>query len=104
VLNYARSQVYYQPIGQPDAPELEAAIVSIAGGYATYGYRRITAQLRHQGHCVNHKRVACRIRQMGIMAKARVKRKRTTNREHRGQAWVFLNRFSTSRMRPDTHS
>jgi hypothetical protein len=36
VLNYARSQVYYQPIGQPDAPELEAAIVSIAGDYATY--------------------------------------------------------------------
>lgn len=82
VLNYPRSQVYYQARGQPDEPKLEAAIVAIAGDYPTYGYRRITAQLHRQGYCVNHKRVARLMRQMGIMAKARVKRKRTTNSEH----------------------
>ncbi|ABW25150.1 integrase, catalytic region [Acaryochloris marina MBIC11017] len=82
VLNYPRSQVYYHARGQPDESELKAAIAGVAGAYPTYGYRRITAQLQRQGYCVNHKRVARLMRQIGIMAKTKVKRKRTTNSEH----------------------
>ena len=82
VLNYPRSQVYYQARGQPDESKLKAAVVEVAGQYPTYGYRRITAQLNRQGYCVNHKRVARLMHQMGLMAQPKVNRKRTTNSEH----------------------
>jgi putative transposase len=36
---------------------LTRAIVDLANEYGRYGYRRITALLRHQGWHVNHKRV-----------------------------------------------
>jgi putative transposase len=82
VLDYPRSQVYYQAQEPVDESEIKAVIAKIAGQYPTYGYRRITAQLQRQGHQINHKRVARLMAEMGIMGKPPRKRKRTTNSNH----------------------
>jgi putative transposase len=82
VLDYPRSQVYYQAQAPVDESEIKAVIVTIAGKYPTYGYRRITAQLQRQGHKINHKRVARLMAELGIMGKRPQKRKRTTNSNH----------------------
>jgi putative transposase len=82
VLNSPRSQVYYQPQSPTDETEIKEAIVKLAGQHPTYGYRRITALLKRQGHEVNHKRVARLMREMGLVGKRPVKRKRTTNSNH----------------------
>lgn len=82
VLNYPRSQVYYQGRDHPQDCQLKDKIMSLAGQYPTYGYRRITAQLRRQGQRVNHKRVARLMREMEIIGERPVRRKRTTNSQH----------------------
>ena len=82
VLNYPRSQVYYRPQAPPDETEIKAAIVKLCGQHPTYGYRRISAMLKRQGHGVNHKRVTRLMRELEVMGKPAVKRRRTTNSNH----------------------
>jgi putative transposase len=82
VLDYPRSQVYYEPRPLADEPALEAEIKAVAGFHLTYGYRRITEELKRRGHVVNHKRIARLMRKLGILGNPRVKRKRTTNSNH----------------------
>lgn len=82
VLDYPRSQVYYEPRPISDDPDLEAEILAIAGSHPTYGYRRITEELKRRGFAVNHKRIARLMRKLRILGKPRVKRKRTTNSNH----------------------
>jgi transposase InsO family protein len=82
VLNSPRSQVYYQSQERADETDIKEAIVALAGQYPTYGYRRITAMLQRQGQEINHKRVARLMRELGLVGKRRVKRKRTTNSNH----------------------
>ncbi|NEQ27287.1 MAG: IS3 family transposase [Microcoleus sp. SIO2G3] len=82
VLNYPRSQVYYEPQPAKDETEIKAVIVQLCGEHPTYGYRRITAMLKRQGHEINHKRVARLMRELGLVGKPPVKRKRTTNSDH----------------------
>ncbi|NIN66155.1 MAG: IS3 family transposase, partial [Anaerolineae bacterium] len=48
----------------------------------TYGYRRITEQLRRGEWVVNHKRVQRLMRLMDIQAQIQRKKRRTTNSEH----------------------
>lgn len=87
VLDYPRSQVYYCPQPSEDESKLKGTIRSLAGQHPTYGYRRITAMLKRQGRRVNHKRVARLMRELGLMAKQPVKRKRTTNSQHNFQRY-----------------
>jgi len=54
----------------------------VAAEWPTYGYRRITAQLHRQGWQVNHKRVQRLMRLMGLQAKIKRRKRRTTNSEH----------------------
>jgi putative transposase len=82
VLNYPRSQVYYQSQPPSDETEIQEAIVKRCGQHPTYGYRRITAMLQRQGHEINHKRVARLMRELSLVGKQPVKRKRTTNSNH----------------------
>jgi transposase InsO family protein len=82
ILDYPRSQVYYQAEAQRDEGGIKSEIEAIAGAHPTYGYRRITEQLKRQGHSINHKRVARLMREMGILGKRPRKRKRTTNSNH----------------------
>jgi transposase InsO family protein len=82
VLAYPRSQVYYQAQPLADETEIKAVLVTLAGQHPTYGYRRITAMLKRSGHEINHKRVARLMRELGLVGKRPVKRKRTTNSNH----------------------
>ena len=84
VIGYSRSCYYYKlKSEEPGQDELlKLAIADVAGRYPTYGYRRITQQLRREGWKANHKRVSRLMKQMGLLAQKRVRRKRTTNSVH----------------------
>jgi putative transposase len=58
------------------------AIQTVAGEWPTYGYRRVTAQLRRQGWTLNRKRVGRLMRGMGLQVKARRKTQKTTDSAH----------------------
>ena len=81
VLDCPRSSLYYQP-QEADDRVLRAAIRRLAGEWPTYGYRRITAQLKREGWAVNHKRVQRLMREMGLRARVKHARRRTTNSQH----------------------
>jgi len=82
VLDYARSSYYHR--GQPaDEEALQQAIEAEAAQWPTYGYRRITHQLRRQGWMVNHKRVERIMHERGLQAhRKRNQRKKTTDSAH----------------------
>lgn len=61
---------------------LRAALPQLAGAWPTYGYRRLTALLRRQGHEVNAKRVRRLMVELGIQGQPPVRRKRTTDSNH----------------------
>jgi putative transposase len=82
VLDVARSSYYYQLVESPDEAKLRGAIKKTAAEWPTYGYRRITAQLRRGEWLVNHKRVQRLMRLMGIQARIKHKKRRTTNSDH----------------------
>jgi DNA-binding PadR family transcriptional regulator len=86
VLNYPRSQVYYEPQSAKDETEIKAAIVKLCGQHPTYGYRRITAMLKRQGHEINHKRVTRLMRELELAGKPPVQRKRNHQQQPRIQA------------------
>ena len=58
VLGFHRSNLYYAPKSDPSEEVLREEIETLALRYPTYGYRRITKLLQHQGHTVGYKRVA----------------------------------------------
>jgi len=82
LLGCPRSSYYYQPVETPDEAALRAAIKSEAARWPTYGYRRITAQLRRGRWRVNRKRVQRLMRLMDLQARLRHRKRRTTNSEH----------------------
>lgn len=77
-------------VGDVEAP-LTQRIVALAMRYGRYGYRRITALLRREGWCVNHKRVQRLWRKEGLKVPAR--------QPQRGRLW--LNAGSCVRLRPE---
>lgn len=82
VLESARSSYYYQP--EPlDETELKAAIEAVVAEWPTYGYRRVTKQLRQEQKLrVNHKRVRRLMVEMGLQVKPKRKKRQTTNSQH----------------------
>ena len=82
VLEVARS-TYYHRRAQVDEQELRQAIAAVAGEWPRYGYRRITKQLQRQGWIINHKRVERLMRELGLQAHRKPKRRiTTTNSSH----------------------
>ncbi len=73
-----------------DEKALTAEVAALASQFGRYGYRRITALLRHRGWHVNHKRVERIWRREGL--KAPVKQPK------RGRLW--FNDGSRVRLRP----
>ena len=90
VLSQSRSTQRYRPVMSDDIAALTARIIALASEYGRYGYRRITALLRHEGWWVNHKRVERIWRHEGL--KVPVKQPK------RGRLW--LNDGSCIRLRP----
>lgn len=85
---------------EPESEEMlvRAAIQEIVlKHHRRYGYRRVTAELKRQGWCVNHKRVARLMREDNLLAIPRRAWILTTESNH--QQEVFLN--LAARMSPD---
>ena len=91
VLDHPRSTQRYEPIPAVDERALTDEIVELAGRFGRYGYRRVTALLRHRGWHVNHKRVERIWRREGLKVPAR--------QPKRGRLW--LNDGSCVRLRPE---
>jgi putative transposase len=85
----ARS-TYYHPGEQRDYAELRQAIQELSGQWPTYGYRRITAELRRAGWTINHKRVASVMADMGLQATVNRKRVETTDSRYGGPRFPNL--------------
>ena len=83
LLDFPRCQLYRDPAPPPpDEAGLRDALRRLAGEWPTYGYRRLTAMLRREGHRVNAKRVRRLMAGLGIQGQAPVRRKRTTDSNH----------------------
>jgi len=87
VLGYPPSSFYYQrrqlaATVAVDDGSLRQQIQDVAAAHPTYGYRRVTAQLRRQGCLVNRKRVARLMGELGLQVKVKRRRCRTTNSDH----------------------
>jgi transposase InsO family protein len=81
LLGCSRSSYYYQP-KQRDETEERTAIESVAAEWPTYGYRRVTKQLRRQEWVINKKRVQRLMQEMGLQVKTKRKARKTTNSDH----------------------
>ena len=88
-MNLPRSTYYYRPHRLKDEGALERRIEGSCDEFPRYGYRRVTAQLQHEGWTVNHKRVARIMREEGLSVKLR-RRTVLTSDGGRGEA-VFPN-------------
>lgn len=78
-----RSTYYYKPKGcKLSDADLADSIEEIALEYPSYGYRRITAELKRQGLKVNHKRVHRIMKEVNLLCRAKKSFKVTTNSAH----------------------
>lgn len=85
-MGLSRSAYYYQPKKDPAKEKRDKkiadAIKVIAEQFPSYGYRRITADLRRKGMVVNHKKVAKMMADMGIQCKKKRRFASTTDSAH----------------------
>ena len=83
VLDLPRSTFYYHPAPPTsDETPLRSALLRLAAEWPTYGYRRLTAQLRREGRTANSKRVRRLMAELGLAAHPPARRIRTTNSDH----------------------
>lgn len=81
VLGCSRSSYYYREQVAVD-DSLQDAILAVAAEWPTYGYRRMSAELRRRGWVVNHKRMRHLMDEMGLKVRVKRKRRKTTNSDH----------------------
>ena len=82
VMGFPRSSYYYQPNPRDDEA-LKAALEDVSAEWPTYGYRRLTVQVRRDKHIVaNSKRVRRLSKLMHLGQKHKRKKRRTTNSQH----------------------
>ena len=90
-MDLARSTYYDAPTGQPiAAARLVARITEICAEWPRYGYRRVRAQLRHEGLIVNHKKVMRLMKENGLTVRSRRRFVVTTNSDHDGPIFANL--------------
>jgi putative transposase len=90
-MKVARSSYYYKVKGSDeDGEALVDCLRAIKAGMPAYGYRRVTAQLRHDGLVINRKKVHRLMRENGLLAKRKRRFVATTDADH-GRT-VFPNR------------
>ena len=76
-----RSTYYGACPADQDAESL-TLIEAICAEFEAYGYRRVTAELRHQGHLVNSKKVRRLMREHDLSPKQRRRHVATTDSDH----------------------
>jgi putative transposase len=90
VLGQARSTQRHRPLHAVEQDTLTRSIILLASQFGRYGYRRVTALLKHAGWRVNHKRVERIWRDQGL----RVPQKQPKRRR------LWLNDGSCVRLKP----
>lgn len=85
-LSVPRSSFYYRSTKRDETP-LKEALAKTAGEWPRYGSERVTAQMRREqvsfhGGPVGERRVRRLLRQMGLSAKVKPRKRRTTNSDH----------------------
>lgn len=81
VLDYARSS-YYRRRMPPDEAALREELQTLALEYPTYGYRRLTVEVRQRLGRINSKRVRRVMRQLGLNRRKKRKKRHTTQSQH----------------------
>lgn len=86
VLSVPRSSLYYRS-QRRDEQSVKEAIQTTAGAWPRYGSERIAAQMKRDGISFHEKPVGERrtrrlMREMGLLAKAKVRKVRTTDSNH----------------------
>jgi putative transposase len=77
-----RSTFYDAPVVQVDDAELVARITAICDAFEAYGYRRVGAELRHQGVVVNGKKIRRLMRAHDLQPRRRRRFVATTDSDH----------------------
>jgi len=86
-MKLSKSNYYYKakkpPVAvQKEQADLRSRIEKIACKFPRYGYRRVTAQLKREGHVINHKKVLRIMREDSLLCVAKPRWKNTTNSNH----------------------
>ena len=90
-MGLARSTYYDEPEGQPiEEARLIERIKEICAEWPSYGYRRVTAELRATGCRVNHKKIMRLMRENGLSVRPRRRFVATTDSDHDGPIFPNL--------------
>lgn len=82
-MGLSRSTYYDFPEGQPiQEARLVTRMQEICAEWPRYGYRRVTAQLRHEDVIVNHKKVMRLMKEHGLTVQPRRRFVATTDSDH----------------------
>jgi transposase InsO family protein len=85
-MKLARSTFYYKPSDKDTAKKVDAdlrdRIEAICLSFPRYGYRRVTAALKRQNLCVNHKKVLRLMRESDLLCRVKRRRVKTTDSRH----------------------
>jgi putative transposase len=87
-----RSTYYDAPSMKADDAELVANMTAICDEFEAYGYRRVAAELRHQGIVVNSKKIRRLMREHELQPKRRRRFVTTTDSDHDGPIFPDLTR------------
>lgn len=90
VVNQPRGTQRYVPLLREDEDQLTQAIITLASQYGRYGYRRVTALLKHDGWNVGKDRVQRIWRRAGLKVP----------KKQKPRARLWLNDGSCIRLRP----
>lgn len=82
LLGCPRSTYYYQPVVDPEDVLFIEAIEPILMRWPFYGYRRVTAQMKREGHTVGETRIRRLLRQMAHSCSVGRVRVTTTDSKH----------------------
>jgi putative transposase len=77
-----RSTYYDAPAIEVDETQIVARIAAICDEFEAYGYRRVGAELRHQGLVVNAKKIRRLMREYELQPKRRRRFMATTDSDH----------------------
>src|SRR5260221_8714681 len=77
-----RSTFYDAPTTRLDDAEIVGRMQMICDEFEAYGYRRVGAELRHQGVVVNHKKIRRLMREHDLQPKRRRRYVATTDSNH----------------------
>jgi hypothetical protein len=94
LMGIARSTYYDKPEFAVDDTGIVEAMIAICDEFEAYGYRRVRAELRHQGIVVNHKKIRRLMREHDLQPRIRRRYVATTDSDH--DRPIFPNRTTES--------